>query len=92
MALLCINRMNLPQDILTIIKEYTFISLERKTIMKNLSLIHTCLINDNNLSYQPYAFLFWKKNCKYNEFHYMEFCIRCGGYTYHGSMSASCKC
>ena len=88
MAIVCVNHINLPQDLLIVIKDYAFLTPERKRLMQAFALIHS-IINDaltkyTNPEYFPQAWFYWiqKKSIhcfKKNQF-VCVFCIHCGNY------------
>ena len=49
MALLSINRLPLPVEIISTIKDFAFISFERKRIMENHSIIHHIVLKHADL-------------------------------------------
>ena len=97
MAIVCVNHINLPQDLLILIKDYAFLTPERKRLMHVFSLIHT-IINEaltkyTNPIYMPEAWFFWIKKKPF----VCLFCIRCGDYLprYYSNeypRTINCKC
>lgn len=97
MALLCVNQINLPNELLVIIKDYAFLSPERKRIMEKLSILHNIINNSftkySNPSYLPEAWFFWIKTRPI----ICVFCINCGNYlprpyTNEYLNKINCKC
>ena len=105
MAILCVHRLALPEDILSFIKDFAFPSLERKRIMDTHKQIHAIVIQHADLFEDEYiiqndefsnrAWFFWggiyQKNCLS---FYMTFCKKCGDYyspNYRGE-PAVCLC
>ena len=82
MALLCVHRLNLPLEILCIIKDFAFISVERKRIMDYHKFIHAIVINnakevDNWDGCNSFR---WSENYKTHRQFFFDFCTICGNY------------
>ena len=90
---LCINRLNLPDEILSIIKDYALLSLERKAIMDTHKKIHS-IVMENGIFEDEYSkeWFYWRG--KFNS----KFCLDCGDYLLIGLYTgdeltpAICKC
>lgn len=92
MAQICINRLDLPNDILIMIKDYSFLSIEKRDIMKKFKQTHT-LIN-GAVSYSTFgckpnkiSYIWFSKN----DYYYFNFCKKCGNYA-RVQTKISCRC
>ena len=96
MAQLCVNRFDLPNELLMHIKDYALLSaIERRKIMEQKKSFHKALIDgrasSNESIYRTQAWIFWKKYEKRPIFLYCEFCKSCGNYV-HNTTPAKCHC
>ena len=92
MAILCINRLDLPPEILTIIKDYSFISREKKEIMHKFKQTHQ-LIN-GAVTYSNFGC--HSKKVSYiwfsvNDYYYFNLCKQCGNYA-RVQAKIGCRC
>ena len=86
MAILCVNRLNFPIEIIDIIKGFTFYDIETANLrnLKNLNLISIeCAMTNKNLNfysdrYSLYDYLFKVEG--EIKFIYCIFCKKCGNY------------
>ena len=90
MALLCMNRFRLPVEIIITIKDFAFVSIERKRIMDTHQIIHLVVLKHADIFdddsfyndiYQNRDWFFWsaKYQKKYAGFN-IHFCKKCGDY------------
>ena len=97
MAQICINRFEIPREIVYIIKDYTFDTIERMEMKKKHKRLHTqikCGYRHGKIT-QPV----WWFECPYEKRFCGEFCEKCGEYKYIGffnkhipPMACRCKC
>ena len=90
MALLCVHRLALPEDILSTIKDFAFISVERKCIIEAHKQIHKVVLihadifdNDEfyNDIYHNRDWFFWSSKYQIKERGFnIHFCKICGDY------------
>ena len=91
MALLCVHRLGLPDEILYIIKDFAFISFERKRIMLAHTFIHQVVIKHADLFdddddfyneiYHNRNWFFWSGTYQIKERGFnIGFCKTCGNY------------
>ena len=92
MSLLCINRFDLPLDILTIIKEYSFISREKKEIMNKFK--PTIKLINGSVTYSTFGchptkicYIWFSVNDYYN----FNMCKKCGNYS-RLQAKIGCRC
>ena len=90
MAQLCINRFRLPVEILYIIKDFAFLSLERLRIMQAHTFIHEVIIKHADIFdddsfyneiYHNRDWFYWSGRYQFNQVgFYVHFCKKCGDY------------
>ena len=97
MAIVSVNRINLPCELITIIKDYAFITKDRKIIMDRMNAVHEVinysLTKYSQPKYMPDAWFFWIKNKPL----ICLFCMTCGNYLprYYSNEhleKLNCKC
>ena len=95
MAQLAINRLPLPEDIHFIIKEYAFLSIERKRIMQIKKQIGNKIIYaDKDAIITHVHFNRWWFKAEGEPSMYCVFCKNCGDYIYTRYISSVklCQC
>ena len=87
MALLCVNRIGLPDDILSTIKDFAFVSFERKRIMQAHTIIHEIVLKHAFIFSQDFYvynnrnWFFWSPTFQIKQRGFnMAFCKNCGNY------------
>ena len=84
---LCINRISLPQELLSIIKDFAFLDIVSYTALRQKNTIHTLIQCTRwchrNKKYDRY--MFWiQEDIKCRQYQ-MTFCETCGNYTTNNS-------
>ena len=96
---LCIHRMDLPEEILDIIKSYTFndmVTVQKRRKDAILTLIETMPWSYRNNDINPYnRCTFWIESDDKCPQYQMDFCRNCGNYKYycsHEYAKIECNC
>jgi hypothetical protein len=95
---LCINRLSLPDELLSIIKDFAFIDIVSYSAITRKNIIHT-LIQRTRWVYRTKKYnryMFWIEEDRKCSQYQMLFCDKCGDYTTHQAPSESdqilCRC
>ena len=92
MALLCVHRLDLPEEILSTIKDFAFVSFERKRIIDTHTFIHEIVLkhadlfdeDDNPFQYDVYHnrnWFYWSGTYQLKQHGFnIGFCKKCGNY------------
>lgn len=79
---LCINRLTLPEELLTLIKEFAFLDVVSYTALYRKKIIHS-LIQGTPWSHRGekyYRYMFWIEQDTKCKQYQMVFCEQCGDY------------
>ena len=89
MALLCLNRFQLPIEMIDIIKEFAFYDVQRARLRRAYSSIFN-QINESIKKQTKNEYYFFRIFTKRH--FYCVFCTKCGDYVHSDETNAMCKC